>query len=56
MCAVPSKTVICSFFNSCFPGVLLMYFMNDFDVVPVAPVISGIIFLHSSYIYIYIYI
>ena len=41
MCAVPSTTVFCSFFNSCLPVVLLVYFMNDFEVVPVAPVISG---------------
>jgi hypothetical protein len=43
VCAVPSMTVFCSFLNSCFPVVLLTYFMNDFVVVPVAAVISGII-------------
>jgi hypothetical protein len=29
---------------SCFPGMLLRYFLNDSEMVPVAPVISGITF------------
>jgi len=44
MCAVPSMTVFCSFLNSCFPVVLLMYFVSDFEVVPVAHVVSFLFF------------
>ena len=42
MCAVPNMAVFCSSFTSWFPGMLLMYFLKDFEMVPVAPVISGI--------------
>ena len=30
MCAVPNMAVFCSSFTSCFPGMLLKYFLNDF--------------------------
>jgi hypothetical protein len=40
--AVSSIAVFCSFFISCFPGMLLRYYLSDFDMVPVAPVITGI--------------
>ena len=42
MCAVPNMTVFCSSFTSWFPGMLLMYFLIDFEMVPVAPIITGI--------------
>ena len=42
ICAVPNMTVFCSSFSSWFPGMLLMYFLNDFEMVPVAPIITGI--------------
>ena len=42
MCAVPSMAVFCSSFTSWFPGMLLIYFLNDFEMVPVAPIITGI--------------
>ena len=42
MCAVPNMAVFCSSLTSCFPGMLLMYFLNDFEIVPVAPIITGI--------------
>ena len=42
MCAVPNMTVFCSSFTSCFPGMLLTYFLNKFQIVPVAPIITGI--------------
>ena len=45
MCAVPNMAVFCSSLTSCFPGMLLMYFRNDFEIVPVAPVITGITFI-----------
>ena len=55
MCAVPNMTVFCSSFTSCFPGMLLTYFINDFEIVPVAPIITGITFVftfHMRCIYI----
>ena len=42
MCAVPNMAVFCSSFTSWFPGMLLAYFLNDFETVPVAPIITGI--------------
>jgi hypothetical protein len=30
------------FLTSCFPGTLLMYCLSDFEIVPVAPVITSI--------------
>ena len=42
MCAVPSMAVFCSSLTSWIPGTLLRYFLNDFEMVPVAPVITGI--------------
>ena len=29
---------------TCLPGMLLRYFLNNFEMVPVAPVITGITF------------
>ena len=45
MCAVPNMAVFCSSLTSWFPGVLLTYFLNDFEIVPVAPIITGIIII-----------
>ena len=42
MCAVPNMAVFWSSLNSCFPGMLLTYFLHDFETVPVAPVVTGI--------------
>ena len=42
MCAVPNMAVFCSSLTSCFPGMLLTYFLNDFEIVPVAPNNTGI--------------
>ena len=42
MCAVPNMAVFCSSFTLGFSGMLLMYFLNDFEMVPVAPIITGI--------------
>ena len=58
-CAVPSMAVFCSSLTSCFPGMLLTYFLNDFEMVPVAPIITGITFVftfHMSVIIIIIII
>ena len=47
MCAVPNMAVFCSSLTSCFPGMLLIYFLNDFEIVPVAPIITGITFVFA---------
>ena len=55
MCAVPNVAVFCSSLTSCFPGMLLTYFLNDFEIVPVAPIMTGITFVftfHMRCIYI----
>ena len=44
MCAVPNMAVFCSSLTSCCPGTLLTYFLNHFEIVPVAPIITGITF------------
>jgi hypothetical protein len=40
---VPRMAVVCSFSISCFHGMLLRYFLKDFEMVPVVPVITGIL-------------
>ena len=42
MCAVPNMAVFCSSSTSWFPGMSLTYFLNDLEMVPVAPIITGI--------------
>jgi len=38
MCSVSNMAVFWSSLTSCFPGMLLTYFLNDFEIVPVAPI------------------
>ena len=47
MCAVPNMTVFCSSLTSCFPGMLLTYFLNNFETVPFTPIITGITFVFT---------
>ena len=47
MCAVPNMAVFCSSLTSYFPGMLLTDFLNDFEIVPVAPIIIIIIIIIS---------
>jgi hypothetical protein len=42
MCAVPNMAVFCSSLISWCPDMVLTYFLNDFEMVPVAPIITGI--------------
>ena len=42
MCAVPNIAVFCSSLTSRFPVMSLTYFLNDLEMVPVAPVITGV--------------
>jgi len=50
MYAVPNMTVFCSSLTSCFPGMLLTYFLNDLEIVPVAPLLLLVspLVLHST--------
>ena len=41
MCAVPNMAVFFGSLTSCFPGMLLAYFPNNFEIVPVAPLLLG---------------
>jgi len=59
MFAVPNMAVFWYFLTSCFPGMLLTYFLNDIEIVPVAPIVTGITFVftfHMRYISIIIII
>ena len=47
MCAMPNMAVFCISSVSCFPGMLLRYFLNRFQTVPVAPIITGITFVFT---------
>ena len=47
MCAVPNMAVFCSSLTSCFPGMSLTYFLNNFEIDPVAPIITGITFVFT---------
>jgi len=42
MCSVPNMTIFWSSLTSCLPDMLFTYFLNDFEIVPVAPVFTGI--------------
>jgi hypothetical protein len=42
MCAVPNMAVFCSSLTSWFAGMVFTYFLNDFQMVPAAPIITGI--------------
>ena len=50
MCAVPNMAVFWSSLTSCFPGMLLTYFLNDLEIVPVAPLLLLVspLVLHST--------
>jgi hypothetical protein len=55
MCAVPNMAVFYSSLTLWFPGMLLTYFLNDFEIVPVAPIITGITFVFKFHYYYYYY-
>ena len=50
VCAVPNMAVLCISLNSYFPGMLLTYFLNDFEIVPFAPIITGITFIFTFHV------
>ena len=47
VCAVPNMAVFYSSIISCFPGMFLRYCLSDFEMVPVAPLITGITFVFT---------
>jgi len=47
ICAVTNMAVFCSSLTLWFPGMLLTYFLNDFEIIPVAPIITGITFVFT---------
>jgi hypothetical protein len=53
MCALPYMAVLCSSFISCFPDMLLRYFLND-QIVPVAHMFIGITSVFTCHIIIII--
>jgi len=55
MCAVPNVAVFWISLTSCFPGMLLTCFLNDFEIVPVAPITTGITFVSIFHYYYYYY-
>jgi len=49
VCAVSNMAVFWSSLTSCFLDMLFTYFLNDFEIIPVAPIVIGItFFLHST--------
>ena len=42
VCAVLNMAIFCSSLTSWFPGMLLTYFLNDFELIAVIPIITGI--------------
>ena len=52
VCAVPNMAVFWSSLTSCFPGMLLAYFLNDFEIDPIAPIlVSPLLFtFHKRFI------
>jgi hypothetical protein len=47
VCAVPNIAVFCTSLISCFHVMLLRYFLKDFEMVPVAPIITGVTFVFT---------
>jgi len=43
MCSVPNMAVFCSSLTSCFPGMLLKYFLNNFEIVPADSITTGVL-------------
>ena len=60
ICAVPNMAVFCSSLTSCFPGMLLTYFLNVFEIVSVAHIINGTMVCfyipHALYFYCKVFI
>ena len=44
---MPNMAIFCSSLTSWFHGMLLTYFLNDFEIVPVAPIFTGITYVFT---------
>jgi hypothetical protein len=44
MCAVPNMAVFCSSLTSCFPGMLLTYSLNDFEIIIIIIIIIVVVY------------
>jgi len=51
MFAVSHVDVFCRSFILCFPGMLLRYFLIDFETIPVVLIIAGITFVFTYHMY-----
>jgi len=49
ICALPSMAAVRNSSMSCFPGMLLRYFLNILEMVPVDPTIIGIYYFQISH-------
>jgi len=54
MCAVPNTAIFCSSLTLWFPGMLVTYFLHDFEMVPVPPIITGIAFVFTFHMRLFI--
>ena len=45
VCAVPNMAGFCSSLITCFPDMLPRYCLSDFEMVAVAPIITGLLLL-----------
>ena len=51
MCAVPNMAVFWSSLTSCFPGMLLTYFLNDFEIIKfIITIIIIIIIINCNWV------
>jgi len=50
LCAVTNMAVFCSSLISCFPSTLLKYFVSEFDIFPVSPIIAGITYIFTFHL------
>jgi hypothetical protein len=50
-CAVPNMAVLCTSLILCFPGMWFRYFLNDFEIVLVATIITGITFVFTFHMH-----
>ena len=54
--AVPNMTVLCSSLISCFPGMLLIYFLNYLEMVPVASITIGITSVFTVHVLLFFFL
>ena len=47
MCAVLNMAVFCNSVILCFPSIFHRYFLNNFEIVPFSPIITGIPFVFT---------